>query len=190
MISSNCNSLAQHILDIQENHLCLNHHYLETIRHTSNNYMLCALKFQHVQILKMIVIFAIWLIVNSSIKRKRCLNAHATSGRYKPQVTLLTKIGIFWVLQISEELSNKGNKNTYFNTMEKDLNVIGSIQEKWSKTLNEDGSDSTLQNAFKAIQNYSPSTYQRYNQFKLLHRRIINNQILKKMNIIKSDICL
>ena len=32
--------------------------------------------------------------------------------------------------------------------------------------------------------------YQYYNQYKLIHRRTVNNQLLKKMNIIDTENCL
>ena len=48
----------------------------------------------------------------------------------------------------------------------------------------------TMQAAFKNAKKFSPSVYQYYNQYKLIHRRTVNNQLLKKMNIIDSKNCL
>ena len=80
----------------------------------------------------------------------------------------------------SIEISNKGNKNIYFNTMEKNTYSITALKERWCEVLNDDICDITLLNSFKNAKKFSPSVYQHYNQYKLLHRNTVNNQLLKK----------
>ena len=48
----------------------------------------------------------------------------------------------------------------------------------------------TISNAFKNAKKYSPSVYQHFTQFKLLHRRIVNNRLLHKMKITETPCCL
>ena len=47
----------------------------------------------------------------------------------------------------------------------------------------------TLSNSFKNAKKYSPSVYQHFNQYKLLHRRIVNNKLLHKMGISVTPNC-
>ena len=46
------------------------------------------------------------------------------------------------------------------------------------------------QKSFKNAKTFASSVYQYYNQYKLIHRRMVNNQLLKKMNISNSEVCL
>ena len=87
------------------------------------------------------------------------------------------------------EIGNKGNKNVYFNSLGNDSFMLDSLVDKWSETLNDDINIDML-TSFKNAKKHSPSVYQYFNQFKLLHRRGINNQLLKKMNLTDSDKCL
>ena len=88
------------------------------------------------------------------------------------------------------EIGNKGNKNIYFNILGKDPYCINIIKEKWSEHLNDEINTKTLQAYFKNAKQYSPSVYQYYNQYKLIHRRTVHNQLLKKMKIVESENCL
>ena len=86
-------------------------------------------------------------------------------------------------------ISNKGNKNVYFNSLKDDISFINVLREKWCEALN-DITDATLFKSFKNAKRFAPSVYQYYNQYKLIHRRTINNQLLKRINIVDSDTCL
>ena len=81
------------------------------------------------------------------------------------------------------EIGNKGNKNTYFNINTDNVYLILEIQEKWATSFNEDIFISTIQNSFKNAKKFSTSAYQHFNQFELIHRRTINNQLLKRMDL-------
>ena len=88
------------------------------------------------------------------------------------------------------EIGNKGNKNVYFNILGKDSTILHTLSNKWSETLNDNINIELLAISFKNSKRNSPSVYQYFNQFKLLHNRSINNILLKKMNLIDSDKCL
>ena len=72
----------------------------------------------------------------------------------------------------------------------KDPYYITTIKEKWSEHLNEEINIITLQESFRNAKKTSPSIYQYYNQYKLIHRRTVHNQLLKKMKIVESENCL
>ena len=55
------------------------------------------------------------------------------------------------------------------------------------QALNDGITDDTLFKSFKNAKKIVPSVYQYYNQYKLIHRRTINNQLLKGMTIMDSD---
>ena len=76
------------------------------------------------------------------------------------------------------------------NTLGKDLYSINLLKDKWCESLNDDINMLTMQAAFKNAKKFSPSVYQYYNQYKLIHRRTVNNQLLKKRDIIDSENCL
>ena len=88
------------------------------------------------------------------------------------------------------EIGNKGNKNIYHNTLIDQLDIVSDIKNKWCNSFNEEIGDDTVQKAFKVAKKLAPSVYQYYNQYKLLHRRTVNNQLLKRMNIVESENCL
>ena len=88
------------------------------------------------------------------------------------------------------EIGNKGNRNIYFNILRKDPYCMNTIKEKWSENLNDEIDSRTLQISFKNAKKFSPSVYQYYNQYKLIHRRTVNNQLLKRMKIVESEYCL
>ena len=88
------------------------------------------------------------------------------------------------------EIGNKGNKNIYHNTLRDQLDIISDTKDKWSNSFNEEIGNDTVQKSFKTAKKLAPSVYQYYNQYKLLHRRIVNNQLLKRMNIVESENCL
>ena len=88
------------------------------------------------------------------------------------------------------EISNKGNKNTYYNILGKDPTIISILKDKWEEHLNEEVNTKTLQTSFKNAKQFSTSIYQYYNQYKLIYRRTVHNQLLKKMNIVESEKCL
>ena len=67
---------------------------------------------------------------------------------------------------------------------------MNTIKEKWSENLNDEIDSRTLQISFKNAKKFSPSVYQYYNQYKLIHRRTVNNQLLKRMKIVESENCL
>ena len=73
------------------------------------------------------------------------------------------------------ESNSKGNKNTYFNSQNTGNNVLSELQIKWSTKLNEDTILDTISNSFKNAKTFSPSVYQHFIQYKLLHRRIVHN---------------
>ena len=62
-------------------------------------------------------------------------------------------------------------------------NALIEIQEKWSKNLNDEVRMDTLSNSFRNAKRLSPSVYQHFNQYKLLHRRTVNDELLHKMGI-------
>ena len=88
------------------------------------------------------------------------------------------------------DICNRGNKNTYTNIMGKDHFSVDALKDKWCERLNDEININTIQNAFKNTKNYSLSAYQYYSQLKLIHGRMVHNQLLKKMNIIDSEKCL
>ena len=93
-----------------------------------------------------------------------------------------------YILHIIESCS-KGNKNIYFNSLPTISNTIVDLQVTWSGKLNEDIRLDTISNSFKNAKKYSPSAYQHFIQFKLLHRRVVHNQLLHKMNILDTPNC-
>ena len=64
------------------------------------------------------------------------------------------------------------------------------LQDKWSQKLNDGIRLDTLSNSFKNAKKYSPSVYQHFNQYKLVHRRIVHNKLLHKMGISETPNCL
>ena len=48
----------------------------------------------------------------------------------------------------------------------------------------------TISKAFKNAKINSPSVYQHFIQYKLLHRRVVNNKLLYKMSISETPNCL
>ena len=88
------------------------------------------------------------------------------------------------------EIGSQGNKNTYFNLFDNNNRVICELQEKWSGKMNDNIMLDTISKAFKNAKKFSPSVFQHFTQFKLLHRRIVNNQLLHKMKIIEDPHCL
>ena len=77
------------------------------------------------------------------------------------------------------ETGSKGNKNTYFNSTNTGNTVLIDLQFKWSKNLNDEIRLDTFANSFKNAKKYSPSVYQHFIQYKLLHRRIVHKRSLK-----------
>ena len=88
------------------------------------------------------------------------------------------------------DLGSDDNKNVYSNIVGRDTNIVCNIKEKWSETLNDDILLSTVQLSLTNAKKFSPSVYQYYNQFKLIHMRTVNNKLLKKMGIIERETCL
>ena len=60
------------------------------------------------------------------------------------------------------EAGGKVNKNTYFNSQNKGLNILTELQDKWSEKLNNEIRLDTLSNSFKNAKRYSPSVYQHF----------------------------
>ena len=69
-------------------------------------------------------------------------------------------------------------------------NVIIDLQHKWSKSLNDKIRLDTLTNSFKNAKKYSPSVYQHFIKYKLLHGRIVYNRLLCKTGISETSNCL
>ena len=88
------------------------------------------------------------------------------------------------------ETGSKGNKNTYFNSKNTGNNVLIDLQFKWSENLNDEIRLDTFANSFKNAKKYSPSVYQHFIQYKLLHRRIVHTRLLYKMGISTTPNCL
>ena len=86
--------------------------------------------------------------------------------------------------------NSKGNKNTYFNAQNTGKHVLNELQAKWSTKLNEDIRLDTLSNSFKNAKTFSPSVYQHFIQYKLLHRRVVHNKLLFQMDISTRPNCL
>ena len=87
------------------------------------------------------------------------------------------------------EICNKGNKNIYYNSLDKNPQPLVTLKEKWSHILTEEVSIQILHTAFKTAKIHSPSAYQHFLQYKLLHRRTATNKLLKKMKISDSELC-
>ena len=87
------------------------------------------------------------------------------------------------------EACTKGNKNTYFNSLPAISNIMVNLQNKWSERLNDDIRIDTISNSFKNAKNYSPSVYQHFIQYKLIHKRVVHNQLLHKMKITDNPNC-
>ena len=88
------------------------------------------------------------------------------------------------------DLGSDNNKNVYSYITGRDTNIVCNIKEKWSETLNDDIPLSTVQLSLTNAKKFSPSVYQYYNQFKLIHMRTVNNKLLKEMGIIERETCL
>ena len=73
---------------------------------------------------------------------------------------------------VNTTFGTKGNKNVYFSTIESDNNInYKTSSGKVCKTLNEDISFDTVTSGFKNIKKkVTPSVYQQFNNFKLLHK--------------------
>ena len=89
-----------------------------------------------------------------------------------------------YILHIMD-IGNKGNKNTYFSTINTGNMVLTHIQQKWSESLNDEVQLEVLIKAFKSAKQYSPSMYQHFNQFKLVH-----DKMLFKIGISDTPNCL
>ena len=50
--------------------------------------------------------------------------------------------------------------------------------------------DDTIVTYFKNAKKFAPSVYQYYNQYKLVHRRTVNNRLLKRIIIVDTEFCL
>ena len=74
------------------------------------------------------------------------------------------------------EVGQKGNKNTYFNTQPAGQNTLIDLKDKWSQILNDEIRLDTLSNSFKNAKKFSPSVFQHFIQYKLIHRRIVLNR--------------
>ena len=94
-----------------------------------------------------------------------------------------------FILYISE-VSDKGSKNVYFNVSNIGNNVLNELQTKWSLKLNDEIMLNTLSQSFKNAKKYSPSVYQHFLQYELLHRRIVHNKLLFKMGLSTTPNCL
>ena len=88
------------------------------------------------------------------------------------------------------QIGTKGYKNIYSYLQTKGNNTLVELQNKWSEKMNDNIMLDTISNAFKNAKKYSPTVYQHFTQFKLLHRRIGNNRLLHKMNITETPCCL
>ena len=88
------------------------------------------------------------------------------------------------------EPGQKGNKNAYFSKQASDLYVLSDLQGKWSQKLNDEIRLDTISNSFKNAKKISPSVYQHFNKYKLIHRRIVHNKLLYKMGISETPNCL
>ena len=82
-----------------------------------------------------------------------------------------------FILYIAET-SSKGNKNTYYNVPNTGNTVLNDLQIKWPEKLNDEIRIDTLSNSFENAKKYSPSVYQHFLQYKLIHRRIVHNTLL------------
>ena len=89
-------------------------------------------------------------------------------------------------------IGNSGNQNTYtyFNIISDNDNIVNDIKDKWATSFNGDIFPSTIHRSFKNAKHFSTSEYQHFNQFKLIHRRTINNQLLRRMNLSDTENCL
>ena len=94
-----------------------------------------------------------------------------------------------FILYIAE-VSSKGNKNTYFNASNTGNNVLNDLQTKWSEHLNDVIRVGTLSNSFQNAKKSSPSAYQHFIQYKVLHRSVVHNKFLHKMGISRTPNCL
>ena len=87
-------------------------------------------------------------------------------------------------------IGNSGNQNTYFDINSDNDNIVNDIKDKWATSFNEDIFPSTIHRSFKNAKQFSTTAYQHFNQFKLIHRRTINNQLLRRMNLSDTENCL
>ena len=87
-------------------------------------------------------------------------------------------------------IGEKGNKNVYFGIIESCSGNIQGLQQKWSYNLYEEIRYETVATAFRNAKLFSPILYQHFNQYKLIHRRTINNKLLYKMRISETEKCL
>ena len=84
-------------------------------------------------------------------------------------------------------MERKGNQNVYFGIVENGNGNIQNIQQKWSDGLNDDICFEYVTKAFKCAKKFSPTVYQQFNQYKLIHRRTVNNKLWFKMGLSESD---
>ena len=72
----------------------------------------------------------------------------------------------------------------------KHASLINVLEDKWCEALNDDINDDILLESFENAKKFATSVYHYHNQYKLIHIKPINNQLLKIMNIVDSEVCL
>ena len=65
--------------------------------------------------------------------------------------------------------------------------MLKRVQENWSKHLNGDIAFATVTTGFKNIKTIAPSVYQHFNNFMLLHRRMVLINLSIKIGILVSE---
>ena len=89
--------------------------------------------------------------------------------------------------RISNILSNQKRFGYHTELPDK---IKAALQDKWSRKLNEEYHIEILVKACTYAKHISPTIFQYYNQFMLIHRRAVNTRLLEKMGISLSDKCL
>ena len=83
----------------------------------------------------------------------------------------------------------KGCSYIYKILTDSNQDIIGQTKTKWENILNEGINDRRMESAFLHLHSMSEGSFDKYIQFKMLHRRIITNKKLFDMNIRNDSKC-
>ena len=83
----------------------------------------------------------------------------------------------------------KGCSNIYRILTNSNHDIIDQLKAKWENILNEEINNTQMEKAFQHLHKLSEGSFDKYIQFKILHRRIVTNKKLLDMNIRDNSKC-
>ena len=83
----------------------------------------------------------------------------------------------------------KGCSNIYRILTDPKHDIVEQTKAKWENVLNEEINNTRMETAFQHLHKMSEGSFDKYIQFKMLHRRIITNKKLLDMNIRNESKC-